>query len=101
MHLGALHGLMQNESLPLNGQGVKGRWQHLPADLCLVAERQGSWPHRRQPLHHTAPSLGSYQLWRAPRVMEAGAIARAKPRRPAAGGTICFSSGVNREEEKI
>lgn len=47
------------------------------------------------------PSLGSYQLWHAPRVMEAGAIARAKPRRPAAGGTICFSSGVNCEEEKI
>lgn len=72
VHLGALHGLMQNESLPLNGQGVKGRWQHPPADLCLVAELQGSWPHRRQPLHHTAPNLSSYQVWHAPKVMEAG-----------------------------
>lgn len=69
VQLGVLHGLMQNESLPLNGQCVKGRWQH-PLQVCALQQSSSSRAlGGRESSLSTAflPGLGSYQLWHAPR----------------------------------
>lgn len=57
--------LCKKQSLHLKGKGVKGRWQHPPADLCWAVELQlrgllaaeEAAPH----CHAAPPTWGPYQ----------------------------------------
>lgn len=95
---------MQKESPSLNEQRVKGRWQHPPVDLCRAVELQLWGLLTAEEATPTAMLLtwSRVLVSDVPRgVVEAGAIAGVKLRRPVAGCTICFSFGVNCEERKV